>query len=196
MTPPASRWRASTACERALHGPEHARWAAVIDRVGGRGPGRGAGGHLRRAQGAHGDPALAPRTGPPGLGPGLRRAPARPARPVGAPGTRPSVSCARRSTSTRGRWCARWPPSTAGRAPRTAVFGDDIGDLPGLRRGRGADRARRPAARRGQGGGGRRREPPEVAARADLAVRGAEGAVELLRVLAEAATAAAAPPQS
>jgi hypothetical protein len=35
-----------------------------------------------------------------------------------------------------------------------------------------------------------------VAARADLTVRGAEGAVELLRVLADAATAAAAPPQS
>ena len=74
--------------ERALHGPEHARWAAVIDQVVAEARAEAPAGHLRRAQGAHGDPALAPRAGPQGLGPGLRRAPARPARPVGAPGTR------------------------------------------------------------------------------------------------------------
>ncbi len=84
----------------------------------------------------------------------------------------------------------------AGQLRAVAVFGDDIGDLPAFAAvgeltapdGRPLAAVRVAAVDV--------ESPPEVAARADLTVRGAEGAVELLRVLADAATAAAAPPQS
>jgi trehalose 6-phosphate phosphatase len=83
-----------------------------------------------------------------------------------------------------------------GQLRAVAVFGDDIGDLPAF-----------DAVGELRGGGGQllaavrvaavdAESPPEVAARADLTVDGAVGAVELLRALADAATAAAAPPQS
>ena len=84
----------------------------------------------------------------------------------------------------------------AGQLRAVAVFGDDIGDLPAfdavgeLRASDGSPLAAvRVAAVDAE-------SPPEVAARADLTVDGATGAVELLRALADAATAAAAPPQS
>jgi trehalose 6-phosphate phosphatase len=84
----------------------------------------------------------------------------------------------------------------AGQLRAAAVFGDDIGDLPAfdavgeLRAPDGSPLAAvRVAAVDAE-------SPPEVAARADLTVDGAIGAVELLRALADAATAAAAPPQS
>jgi trehalose 6-phosphate phosphatase len=84
----------------------------------------------------------------------------------------------------------------AGQLRAAAVFGDDVGDLPAFA-----------AVGELTAPGGRpfaavkvaavdAESPPEVAARADLTVRGAQGAVELLRTLADAATAAAAPPQS
>ena len=79
----------------------------------------------------------------------------------------------------------------AGRLRTVAAFGDDLGDLPAFAAvGELADatgvplRAVRVAAVDDE-------SPPEVAARADLTVRGAAGAVALLRVLADAAAAAA-----
>ena len=108
---------------------------------------------------------------------------------------RPSVSCAPRSTSTRGRWCVPWRPSTRA-APCHRGVRRRHRRPARLRRGRGAHLARWPPARRGQGGGGRRREParggrpgrPDRAGR-----RGRRGAPPRA---GDAATAAAAPPQS
>ena len=82
----------------------------------------------------------------------------------------------------------------AGRLWAVAVFGDDIGDLPAF------DAVGELTAPDGQPLAAVRvaavdaESPPEVAARADLTVQGAPGAVELLRALADAATAAVTPP--
>ncbi len=75
----------------------------------------------------------------------------------------------------------------AGQIDAVAVFGDDIGDLPAFAAvgelrahdGRPLVAVRVAAVDSGS--------PPEVAARADLTVRGAVGAVELLQSLADAA---------
>ncbi len=82
----------------------------------------------------------------------------------------------------------------AGQLRAVAVFGDDIGDLPAfdavgeLTTSEGRPLvAFRVAAVDAE-------SPPEVAARADFTVQGATGAVALLRVLADAATAP--PPRS
>ena len=84
---------------------------------------------------------------------------------------------------------AERPP---GRLRQVAAFGDDLGDLP-------AFEAVTTLGRPGHPVGAVRvaavdhESPAEVAARADLTVDGAAGAVELLRRLAEAA--AASPPR-
>ena len=84
----------------------------------------------------------------------------------------------------------------AGQLRAVAVFGDDVGDLPAF------DAVGELAAPDGRPLAAFRvaavdaESPPEVAARADFTVQGATGAAELLRVLADAATAAAAPPRS
>lgn len=73
---------------------------------------------------------------------------------------------------------------------RAAAFGDDIGDLPAfaaLGELRGADGRPLDAVRVAAVD---TETPPEVAAQADLTVRGADGAVSLLRSLADAASAA------
>jgi trehalose 6-phosphate phosphatase len=78
----------------------------------------------------------------------------------------------------------------AGQLRAAAVFGDDMGDLPAFAAvgeltapdGRPLAAVRVAAVDA--------ESPPEVAARADLTVQGAEGAVELLRALADAAAAA------
>ncbi len=85
----------------------------------------------------------------------------------------------------------------AGQLQAVAVFGDDVGDLPAFaavgelnRPDGGPLTAVRIAAVDAE-------SPPEVAARADVTVPGAPGAVELLRALADAASASssgAAPP--
>ncbi len=82
----------------------------------------------------------------------------------------------------------------AGQLRAVAVFGDDVGDLPAFAAAgelTGADgkplAAVRVAAVDAE-------SPAEVAAGADLTVDGAAGAVELLRALADAATAAVTPP--
>jgi trehalose 6-phosphate phosphatase len=81
----------------------------------------------------------------------------------------------------------------AGRLDAAAVFGDDIGDLPAFA-----------AVGELEGADGRplhavrvaavdTESPPEVAARADFTVAGATGAVALLRLLADAAARSGAP---
>jgi trehalose 6-phosphate phosphatase len=82
-------------------------------------------------------------------------------------------------------------PGGAGALRHLAAFGDDIGDLPAFAAlgelsssGAAAPGAVRVAAVDTE-------SPAEVAARADLTVPGATGAVELLRALADAAGAAA-----
>ena len=116
--------------ERALHGPEHAAWAAVIDAGGGRGQGRGAGRHLRRAQGADGDPALAPRARDrrdwvlafaerQHARHGLSVHPGRAEREL-----RPPLDV------DKGTVVRALAAEHAGQLRATAVFGDDIGDLP------------------------------------------------------------------
>ena len=87
---------------------------------------------------------------------------------------------------------AERPP---GRLRQVAAFGDDLGDLP-------AFEAVTTLGRPGHPVGAVRvaavdhESPAEVAARADLTVDGAAGAVELLRRLAEAAAASAAASQT
>ena len=84
----------------------------------------------------------------------------------------------------------------AGQLRAVAVFGDDIGDLPAFDAvGELTTPDGRPLAAF-RVAAVDAESPPEVAARADFTVQGATGAAELLRVLADAATAAAAPPRS
>ena len=121
--------------ERALRGHRARRLGVGDRRGGGRGQGRGTRGRLRRAQGPDRHAALAPRV------PehkdwvlafaGRQHARARPGGARGSPRARAAPPARR---STRGRWCARWRPSTPGSSAPVAVFGDDMGDLPGLRR--------------------------------------------------------------
>jgi len=181
--------------ERALHGPEHAAWAAVIDEV------------VAEAR-AEAPPGVY--VEPKGLTVTLhwRRAPERrdwvlafAARQHARRGL--AVHDGRTERELRpplrvdkGTVVRALAAEHAGQLQAVAVFGDDIGDLPAfdavgdLRAPDGQPLAAvRVAAVDAE-------SPPEVAARADLTVDGATGAVELLRALADAATAAAAPPQS
>lgn len=181
--------------ERALHGPEHAAWAAVIDEV------------VAEAR-AEAPPGVY--VEPKGLTVTLhwRRAPERrdwvlafAARQHAQRGL--AVHDGRTERELRpplrvdkGTVVRALAAEHAGQLQAVAVFGDDIGDLPAfdavgdLRAPDGQPLAVvRVAAVDAE-------SPPEVAARADLTVDGATGAVELLRALADAATAAAAPPQS
>jgi trehalose 6-phosphate phosphatase len=181
--------------ERALHGPEHAAWSSVIDEVVAEARAEAPPGvyvepkgltvtlHWRRAP-EHRDWVLtfaerqhAQR--------GLTVYDGRTEREL-----RPPLQV------DKGTVVRSLAAEHAGQLRAVAVFGDDIGDLPAfdavgeLRASDGSPLAAvRVAAVDAE-------SPPEVAARADLTVDGATGAVELLRALADAAAAAAAPPQS
>ncbi len=75
-----------------------------------------------------------------------------------------------------------------------AVFGDDVGDLPAFA---AAEELTTPEGRplaAVRVAAVDAESPADVAAAADLTVHGAAGAVELLRALADAATAAMTPP--
>ena len=86
-------------------------------------------------------------------------------------------SSIRRSTSTRARRSATWPPAWHA----VCYLGDDVGDLAGLRRPR---RAGRPGRGHGAGGGRRAREAPgALVDRADVVVEGPTGALDFLRRL-------------
>jgi trehalose 6-phosphate phosphatase len=181
--------------ERALQGPEHAAWAAVIDEVVAEARAEAPPGiyvepkgltvtlHWRQAP-AHRDWVLefaerqhAQR--------GLAVHDGRAERELRPPLKVDKGTVVRALAAER-----------AGQLQSVAVFGDDVGDLPAFDAvgelttpdGRPLAAVRVAAVDA--------ESPPEVAARADLTVHGATGAVELLRVLADAATAAAAPPQS
>ena len=181
--------------ERALRGPEHARWAAVIDEVVAEARAEAPAGiyvepkgltvtlHWRHAPDRR-DWVLAFAERQHARH-GLTVHPGRAEREL-----RPPIDV------DKGTVLRALAAEHAGRLRAVAVFGDDIGDLPAFAAageltapdGRPLAAVRVAAVDV--------ESPPEVAARADLTVRGAEGAVQLLRVLADAATAAAAPPQS
>jgi trehalose 6-phosphate phosphatase len=181
--------------ERALRGPEHARWAAVIDQVVAEARAEAPAGiyvepkgltvtlHWRHAPDRR-DWVLAFAERQHARH-GLTVHPGRAEREL-----RPPIDV------DKGTVVRALAAEHAGQLRAVAVFGDDIGDLPAFAAvgeltapdGRPLAAVRVAAVDV--------ESPPEVAARADLTVRGAEGAVELLRVLADAATAAAAPPQS
>ncbi len=84
---------------------------------------------------------------------------------------------------------AERPP---GQLRQVAAFGDDLGDLPAFEAVATLGRPGHPVAAV-RVAAVDHESPPEVAARADLTVDGATGAVELLRRLATAAAVAAAP---
>jgi len=181
--------------ERALAGPEHAAWAAVIDEVVAEALAEAPAGvyvepkgltvtlHWRRAP-EHRDwvLAFAERQH---AGRGLQVHEGRTEREL-----RPPLPV------DKGTVVRALAAEHAGELRAVAVFGDDVGDLPAfdavgeLTTPEGRPLAVfRVAAVDAE-------SPPEVAARADFTVQGAPGAAELLRVLADAATAAAAPPRS
>ena len=145
--------------ERALRGPEHDAWAAVVDEVVREARAEAPEGVYVEPKGLtvtlhwRGAPehrdwviAFAERAS-------TRSAPWRCTRAV------TSVSCGPRSRSTRGRSCATLAAEHAGQLRAVAVFGDDMGDLPAFAAAARADRARRPAAHGRQGRSRRRREP-------------------------------------
>jgi trehalose 6-phosphate phosphatase len=174
--------------ERALRGPEHDDWAAVIDEVVTEATAEAPAGvyvepkgltvtlHWRRAP-EHRDWVLAFAERQSARR-GLVVHPGRTEREL-----RPPVHV------DKGTVVRALVAEHAGPLRAVAVFGDDIGDLPAYAAveelasaGGGALSAVRVAAVDTE-------SPPEVAARADLTVQGAVGAVELLRVLADAAAA-------
>ena len=194
-----SRWRASTASSAALRGPEHEKWASIIDEVVDEARAEAPDGvyvepkgltmtlHWRRAP-QHRDWVLA----------FADREHARYGLAVHEGRTerelRPPIHV------DKGTVVADLAAEHAGSRSAAAVFGDDMGDLPAyaavgeLTAPDGSPLLAVPVAAVDT------ESPREVAAHADLAVRGAAGAVELLRTMADArgppAGAAPARPRS
>ena len=181
--------------ERALHGPEHAAWSAVIDEVVAEARAEAPPGvyvepkgltvtlHWRRAP-EHRDWVLA----------FAERQHAQ--RDLTVHDGRTERELRPPLQVDKGTVVRSLAAEHAGRLRAVAVFGDDIGDLPAfdaVGELRASDGSRLAAVRVAAVDA---ESPPEVATRADLTVDGATGAVELLRALADAAAAAAAPPQS
>jgi trehalose 6-phosphate phosphatase len=175
--------------ERALRGPEHARWAAVIDQVVAEARAEAPAGIYVEPKGL--TVTLHWRHAPDSREWVLAFAERQHARHDLSvhPGRaerelRPPIEV------DKGTVVRSLAAEHAGQLRATAVFGDDIGDLPAFAAvgeltspdGRPLAAVRVAAIDA--------ESPPEVAARADLTVRGAEGAVELLHALADAAAAA------
>ena len=167
--------------------PEHDAWATVIESVVTEARDEAPHGRLRRAQGAHSDPALAPGTRAAGLGPGLRRA------PTGGRGLavhhgraerelRPPVQVDK-GTVVRSLVAEHDGQPGTDALAAAAAFGDDMGDLPTFA---ALGELRTPDGRRLHTvriAAVDAESPVEVAGAADVTVEGAAGAVELLRSL-------------